>query len=179
MLAYIDRDTPSWLARRVYTDPTGVQHDVQALEAAWSDADLRAIGLYRVSRHPPEPGREIVTWVLDYDGEAVVEAAVYAPQLSPQEAASHLKNACRLVVQDHIDLIARAREYIDGFALASYATSTVPLWRGEAEAFIAWRDAVWLVVFDLLAQVEAGTADPPETPDALVAMLPHITWPTA
>ena len=89
------------------------------------------------------------------------------------------EEAFRHAVHVHIETTAKTRRYDSAVSAAAHATSTVPLWRGEAEAFIAWRDAVWLVVFDLLAQVEAGTADPPETPDALVAMLPHITWPDA
>jgi hypothetical protein len=84
----------------------------------------------------------------------------------------------RQAVQRHIDTTAQSRQYENGFALASYVTSTVPSWRAEAEVFINWRDYVWVFVFDLLSQVEAGTEPPPESPAALIEMLPSIEWPT-
>ena len=46
-----------------------------------------------------------------------------------------------------------------------------------AGAFTAWRDAVWTFVIERLAQVEAGEVSPPESPDALIALLPDIDWP--
>ena len=80
-------------------------------------------------------------------------------------------------VQAHIDATARSRSYRDGFALAGYVNSAVPPWRAEAEAFVAWRDEVWLFVFDKLAQIQAGTVEPPSSPVALIGWLPPIEWP--
>jgi hypothetical protein len=82
----------------------------------------------------------------------------------------------RVAVQAHIDATARSRGYENGFALAGYVTSTVAPWRAEAEAFVAWRDQVWLAVFELLAQVQAGDIPPPASPEALIAELPTIDW---
>lgn len=79
----------------------------------------------------------------------------------------------RLAVQAHLDAVAVSRLYESGHALATYATSTNPAWAAEAQAFIAWRDAVW-------GQVYALWADPPEpapTIEALIASLPVIVWP--
>lgn len=44
---------------------------------------------------------------------------------------------------------ARALGYNSAAHLAGYATSTVPDWQAEAQAFIAWRDAVWVQAFKL------------------------------
>ena len=57
------------------------------------------------------------------------------------------------------------------------AAMQIEAWRAEAEAFVAWRDAVWTDVIDRLAQVEAGDVEPPETAEALIALLPDIDWP--
>ena len=84
--------------------------------------------------------------------------------------------AFRRAVQAHVDATAQSRDYDNGNSLASYTPSTVEAWRAEAEAFVAWRDAVWTDVIERLAQVEAGEADPPESPDALIALLPDIDW---
>ena len=85
----------------------------------------------------------------------------------------------RVAVQQHIDAMARSRDYENGFALAGYVNSAVPPWKAEAEAFIAWRDQVWLFVFEKLAQVKAGEAVPPETAQALIDTLPAVEWPNA
>ena len=80
-------------------------------------------------------------------------------------------------IKDLIDSTARAREYLDGTTCASYATSTVPAWRADALAFIAWRDSVWVAAYAIQTQVEAGTLAPPSVA-ALIAQLPSISWPT-
>ena len=35
----------------------------------------------------------------------------------------------------------------------------------------------WTFVIDRLAHVEAGDVEPPETAEALIALLPDIDWP--
>jgi hypothetical protein len=82
----------------------------------------------------------------------------------------------RQAVQSHIDATARSRDYRDGFALAGYVNSAIPPWKAEAEAFIAWRDQVWLFVFEKLSQIQAGNVEPPESPQALIGWLPVIEW---
>jgi hypothetical protein len=79
-------------------------------------------------------------------------------------------------VQAHIDTTAQSRGYNDGVAMAGYVVSSVPPWKAEAETFVAWRDAVWLYVFELMAQVQAGDAEPPASTDALIGWLPQIEW---
>ena len=79
-------------------------------------------------------------------------------------------------VQAAIDAAAKSRGYTDGFALASYHASTVPAWAAEAQAFVAWRDAVWVHAYDVLAAVQGGTRAPP-TIVALISELPIIIWP--
>lgn len=76
------------------------------------------------------------------------------------------KRRLKGVVQDHVDRVARARDYNDGNSCASCAASTVEAWRDEAQAFVAWRDAVWpYVINTVMAAVAAprdrtGTFDP-------------------
>ncbi|MBQ2263272.1 MAG: hypothetical protein II336_18160 [Loktanella sp.] len=114
----------------------------------------------------------------DIFATAQADAAPYvAPVIDPAEAIAAQKEAYRAAVQAHVDATARDRQYSDGASLAGYVASAHPAWRAEAETFIAWRDAVWIMVFDLLAEVQAGDAEPPESGEALVAMLPVIAWP--
>lgn len=79
----------------------------------------------------------------------------------------------RRAVQAHIDAAAQARLYDSGVSLASYVASTNEAWAAEAQAFIAWRDAVWSQVYALWA----APPDPAPTIEALIASLPAIVWP--
>jgi hypothetical protein len=79
-------------------------------------------------------------------------------------------------IQGHIDATSRAKDYADGFALASYVNSTIPAWAEEATAFVAWRDQVWVYAYTELAKVQAGVRPQPTIKD-LIAERPAITWP--
>ena len=114
-------------------------------------------------------GREIFEALKD-------SAAPYVP-VPPDPA--QVKEIFRRAIQAHVDATAQSRSYDNGMALAGYVNSAVPPWRAEAEAFIAWRDAVWLFVFEKLAEIEAGEAVPPETAQALIDTLPAVEWPNA
>lgn len=74
-------------------------------------------------------------------------------------------------IQSHIDATARALGYESGFALATYATSTVVQWRKEAEAFCAWRDSVWKHAYAVLESVTSGTTKQPTIAE-LISGLP-------
>jgi len=116
-------------------------------------------------------------------GGAVVWHSPDIPQPTDAEIAVKLAELAveaqldvfRQAVQRHIDATARSRGYDDGRSLAGYVSSSIPAWRAEAEAFTAWRDQVWLYLFDRLAQVQAGGAAP-DSPEALIAELPQIAW---
>lgn len=79
-------------------------------------------------------------------------------------------------IQSHVDATAKARGYADGVALAGYSTSTVPAWAAEAQAFIGWRDSVWLYAYLELSQVQSGQK-PPQAIADFVGNLPTIDWP--
>lgn len=91
----------------------------------------------------------------------------------PALTAEQLVEQIRAAVQAHVDTIARERLYDNGNSLASYVASTNPKWAAEAQAFVAWRDAVWAQVYSLWA----APPDPWPTPEAVIADLPAIIWP--
>ena len=101
-------------------------------------------------------------------------AVVVLPKPAILPAAADYAEA----IQNHIDSVAHARGYGNGAMLASYVSSTVPAWSAEAQTFVAWRDAVCLAAYNLLAAVKAGEADPPEI-SALIGLLPPINWPAS
>ncbi|MND74906.1 hypothetical protein D3C80_665130 [compost metagenome] len=84
----------------------------------------------------------------------------------------------RVEIQALIDGTAKERQYDSGAALASYVNSTIPEWATEAQAFVAWRDAVWIYALAELDKVQKGERDQPSVEDFL-AELPEFEWPDA
>lgn len=80
-------------------------------------------------------------------------------------------------LQSHIDAVARSHQYGSGVLLASYIASTIPAWAAEAQAFVAWRDTVWMAAYQVLAGVQSGSNPPPSMQD-FIAALPVIQWPS-
>jgi hypothetical protein len=79
-------------------------------------------------------------------------------------------------IQGVLDATARTRHYDGILSACSYATSTNATFLAEAQACVAWRDAVWAYGYAQLALVTAG-ARPLPTVAELLAELPAIAWP--
>ena len=79
-------------------------------------------------------------------------------------------------IQSMLDGAAQARRYTDGNTMSTYVNSTNEAWAAEAQAFVAWRDAIWAYAYEQLALVMSGQRDQP-TVEELVAELPTATWP--
>lgn len=99
-----------------------------------------------------------------------------APFVPPPPDPAQMIAGYDAAVQRHVDAVAQARQYRDGVHCASYTTSTRAVWQAEALAFVAWRDAVWTQVNDLLEAVLAGKLPVP-TVDEVIDRLPAMKWP--
>lgn len=108
---------------------------------------------------------------------AAVEAVLAVPGWGEPPVEARLAIYQR-AIEAHVEATARARGYKSDVSCASHTASTNPLWKAEAEAFVAWRDAVWTAVFATFAAVQAGEVLAP-TVEALVEGLPSIEWPVA
>jgi hypothetical protein len=98
------------------------------------------------------------------------------PAPEPEPTPEEMIEAFRLAVDAHVDATARGKGYNSAAHCASYVASTHAPWAAEAQAFVAWRDQVWLYVFQQLALVEAGTIPVPASPQELISTLPAIQW---
>lgn len=78
----------------------------------------------------------------------------------------------------HLDEVAQARQYDNRLTIAAYLGSTNAQWANEAQAFVAWRDAALMYMFQQLAAVEAGEIAPPSIPDFISGITP-IEWPSS
>ncbi|MQB20556.1 hypothetical protein DXT90_07905 [Agrobacterium tumefaciens] len=75
----------------------------------------------------------------------------------------------------HLDSVAQSKSYDNRITIATYASSTNPVWAVEAQAFIEWRDAALASMFSQLEAVQAGGEAP--TIAQFVGALPVIVWP--
>jgi len=76
----------------------------------------------------------------------------------------------------HLDDVAQERQYDNRVTIATYTGSANPAWASEARAYIGWRDAALIYMFEQLAAVQAGEIGPP-TVAAFIAGITPIAWP--
>ena len=97
-----------------------------------------------------------------------------AAEVARQEIADAV-GRYRDAVDQHIEAVARSRDYASSLHCVTYLHSTIEAWAAEAAAFVAWRDAVWVAVYAALDAWQAGGAAP--TIEGLIAALPAMEWP--
>ncbi|CAN7676775.1 hypothetical protein LJR039_005398 [Pseudorhodoferax sp. LjRoot39] len=95
-----------------------------------------------------------------------------APALSAVEMRKHLTD----LLQRTMDIAAQAIGYDDLKTAITYRGDPNPVFSAQADAFFAWRSAVWTQAYAHLAQVEAGAASFPTDAEAL-AMMPALDLP--
>lgn len=83
------------------------------------------------------------------------------PNLDKSQTIQEYENAA----QKNLDFVAQSWGYDSLVAAASYANSTNPQFKAEAEALIAWRDNLW----DTAYTIEAGKL--PKTVGDFLALL--------
>lgn len=91
-------------------------------------------------------------------------------------ARAELVEQFRVEIQCHVDAVAISRRYDSAVSLASYVASGNPVWAAEAQAFVAWRDAVWAYAYTELDKVLDGLRRQPGIGE-FIAELPVIEWP--
>jgi len=87
----------------------------------------------------------------------------------PPDPAIELARAVNVLVEQ----TAQSMGYNSAATCAGYALDPNPVWAAEAQAFIAWRSAVWTVITGL------DPENPPASVEAVLAMLPGFTRPGA
>jgi hypothetical protein len=104
-------------------------------------------------------------------------AQIITADMKAVEAQADLQEQFRAVNQAHVDILAKSRNYDSGNSLASYVASTNAQWAAEAQAFVAWRDAVWLHAYAELDKTLSGEREIP-TINQFIGELPVIEWPS-
>ena len=141
----------------------------------------------------PEVSSYVPSTTPDYDPatHAVREAApvggvqqweVYA--LPAEEAAANQASAAQSLqqsivnaTQQRLDDFARTRNYDGILSAATYATSTIPRFSAEGQYAVQARDATWAVLYQFMADVQAGTQPVPTGFEDVELLLPVLVWP--
>lgn len=80
--------------------------------------------------------------------------------------------------QARLDDFAKTRGYDGILSACTYATSTVTKFQAEAQYCVQARDATWAKLYEMLAEVQAGTRPMPSGFEGIEAELPPLNWPT-
>lgn len=101
-----------------------------------------------------------------------IKQAVEPPTWTPEQLRETFVGA----VQLRLDEFATARGYFGIISACSYATSTVEQFATEGRRCVELRDATWVKVAEILAQVETGALTLTDDPTSLFHLLPELAW---
>lgn len=105
-------------------------------------------------------------------------AVVPASSEEIAERKQALQDDIVAATQQRLDDFARTRSYDGVLSACTYATSTVPKFATEGRYCVEARDATWAALYQILAEVEAGTRPIPTSFADIEADLPALVWPT-
>lgn len=125
---------------------------------------------------PPEDGKRYI-W-----NEDTADWQEFIEMVNTREVIKSYEDA----IQNHIDFVAKARGYDNGYTCASYFEDKNARYASDAHVFKDWRSDVWVYVNQLLNSYQSAFEGEDEipasalvgypTPDEVIAQLPQIEW---
>lgn len=79
--------------------------------------------------------------------------------------------------QRRLDNFARTRGYDGVMAATTYATSAVQKFKAEGQYAVTARDQTWQKLYEIMAQIDAGTRPMPSGFAEIEPELPPLVWP--
>jgi hypothetical protein len=110
------------------------------------------------------------------EATAAEQQAAYIAQKAAERIAS-LQESIVTATQQRLDSFASSRNYDGILSLCTYATDPNPTFQGEGQYGVEARSATWAKLYDILAEVEAGTRPMPTGYEDIESELPALTWP--
>ena len=150
-----------------------------ALEATWVDENDVVIKCHAYSNHPEQMAMlraDLGADAAQYEALIAEVEATYVPPVPPSLEEQIAVFDAALVA--HLDATARQRSYDNRLTCALRAGYPGPF-QAEGIAFAGWMDQCNALAYQLLAEVVAGTRPLPESPQALIDLLPVMIWPGA
>lgn len=97
----------------------------------------------------------------------------------PERTTEEIRNVIVQQTQQRLDDFAKTRNYDGILSLATYATSTNAKFQDEGQYGVTARDATWAKLYEIMAEVEAGTRPMPGSFEDIEPELPKLEWPLA
>lgn len=145
------------------------------------EAIINSYGFYRVvnSTTPSyDPSHQKIVNSLSFDGN-VVNKSYTVVNLSQEEQLQKI-NEMKLffvnAVETFLDSIVSQKDYKNILHACSYVESSVPQYKAEALAVVAWRDLVWGKAYEIQNAILAGSRTVP-TREEFLAEMPALEWP--
>lgn len=108
--------------------------------------------------------------VADESGRPILQDP---PPPTPEQIMAECVNR----TQKRLDDFARTRNYDNILSACTYATSTVPKFAAEGQYCVNARDSTWATLYQVLAEVQAGTRPMPSGFADIEPLLPVLEWP--
>ncbi len=173
------------VVRYPYT-PTDAKFDNPnaSIPSAPSDSDMEPVGAFRVffTTQPAVTAQQVLAeGIPTFNAEANRwEQSWLVRDKTVEEMAAEaaaLQQSIVAATQARLDDFARTRNYDGILSACTYATSSVPKFRTEGQYCVDARDNTWATLYQLLAEVEAGTRPVPSGYAEIEPLLPELTWP--
>lgn len=149
--------------------------NADALEATWVDDAAVVIKCHAYSNAQMDMLRaDLGADAAQYEGLIAEVEATYVPPAPPSIEEQIAVFDAALVA--HLDATARERRYDNRVTCALRAGYPGPF-QAEGIAFAAWMDQCNALAYNLLAEVVAGTRPMPDSPQALIDLMPAMVWP--
>ena len=149
-----------------------------ALEATWVDENDAVIKCQAYSNHPGQMAMlraDLGADAAQYESLIAEVEATYVPPAPPSLEEQIAVFDAALVA--HLDATARQRRYDNRVTCALRAGYPGPF-QADGIAFAAWMDQCNALAYNLLAEVTPGTRPMPESPQALIDLMPAMVWPS-
>lgn len=111
-------------------------------------------------------------------GRAIYDQVVEMGEIADCDPASpeEMQSAIVAEVQQRLDTFAQTKGYDSILSAATYANSAIPQFASEGQQAAALRDATWTRLYEMLAEVQAGTRAVPSGIAEIEAELPALQW---
>jgi hypothetical protein len=120
---------------------------------------------------PVLSGTEVAQWT----GTDWLVSAEHPPL--PDSSAEFIQSEFVVPTQQRLDNFAKTRNYDGVLSLCTYASSPNPKFQAEGQYGVEARDATWSKLYEILAEVEAGTRPMPTGYADIEPELPPLVWP--
>jgi hypothetical protein len=97
---------------------------------------------------------------------------------APAREAARIKQEITDATQQRLDDFAKTRNYDSILSACTYAADPNPKFASEGQYCVDARGATWATLYEIMAEVEAGTRPMPSGYADVEGELPVLAWPT-